>query len=193
MMKTVFKIIFLALFSSSLFAGPFGLSKGMSLSQIDKNAKKTSENTYNVKVPKPNPEFELYLAQVSPKHGLIKIIAVGKTHTVNAFGDALKDVFNAYEEKLKNIYGKNRKFDFVKSGSIWDEDKYWMMGLLKEERYHRAFWSQENGSSLKEDIQTISLDTIASDTSSGYIRLIYEFSGFDEFLDEIKSKKDDTL
>lgn len=179
--------------SSVLFAGPFGLHKGMSLRDIDKHPKKLSENAYEVKVPKPNKDFDMYTAIVDPKKGLVKIRAIGKTIKANSFGDQLRDKFETYESKLINLYGKNTKYDFVKSGSMWDDSQYFMIGLEAEERYLSAYWNEEEGSTLKDDITSVTLDTIALNLSEGYITLTYEFKGFEEYVNLQKNKIDDSL
>ena len=179
--------------STLLAAGPFGLHKGMKLGQIDKNAVKIRENIYRVKVPTPNRDFDYYIVNVDPKLGLLKIIAVGKIIKTNDFGDQLRDEFEKYEHKLIVSYGKNLKFDYVKDDSIWNDSKYFMMGLEKEERVLSAYWSSENGSTLKNGIAQIGLKAVALGGSKGYLSLAYEFDGFEEYIDLLENKPDDTL
>lgn len=187
------KLILLSVICLNLFGGPFGLEKGMKLHQIDKKAKKISENYYEVNVPKPNSDFESYKVIVDPKLGLLKVVAIGKTVRANDFGDQLRNEFERYENKLIISYGKNKKFDFLKAESIWDDSRYFMMGLYKEERYLSAYWSEEYGSTLKDSINIISLQADALNTSEGYLRLGYQFDGFKEYSESQANKPDDTL
>ncbi len=59
-------------------------------------------------------------------------------------------------------YGKRTKYDYLRSGSIWDEPKDWMMSLRQEERTLALFWSIDNGSVLAEHVSGISLQAKGS-------------------------------
>ena len=102
----IFRFLLLLVFALSWFlglvtvyAGPFGLEMGMSKEQMKKEFKMSFENglkstgigrfLYQVKVPKPHSDFEVYYIIVTPEHGLCKIVAVNSM-TTNGYGSNVK-------------------------------------------------------------------------------------------------------
>ena len=145
-------------------------------------------------LPKGNSKLTKYDLLITPKAGLCRIISHTDIMYSNSFGDQLKSEFEFFEKALTKKYGDNKKYDFVKKDSIWNDTKYWMMGLLKKERYYEAFWTNDVGSNLPlNNIKNISVSTYVTSTEKGYIALNYEFLNINECSDEYKESQTDNI
>jgi len=174
--------------------GPFGLNYGLTRSDIIKlvgehaiEASKESTLTLTT-VPNPYPEFEKYIAMISPEKGLLKIVAIGRNIDTNSFGEELHDKLIEIRDAVAKTYGEPKTLDFVRSGSIWNEPRDWMMGLLKKERTLTAYWDLR--SSTPNHITLVDLQAKALSMDKGYLTLSYEFEGWEAFVDSQKSKTD---
>ncbi len=187
-------IIVVALNSGSILAGPFGLEMGMTLDQIDKNAKMLAPGKYQTKlVPKPHSSFEYYILQISPKTGLCWIKAVGNDLKVNTYGHALQTAFDEMRQRLGTIYGSSELTDRLLPGSIWNEPKDWMPGLVKNERILIAKWNKPKNDSLKGDVDIVVLAAKANKRESGYLAVDYHFKNEANCDKEIDAQADDSL
>jgi hypothetical protein len=131
--------------------------------------------------PDPHPDFEDYLLVISPKQGLLKIIASGKKVRTTRYGDDLHDLFLETTAALVNIYGPvTNTFDFLASDSTWDEPQDWMMGLVKGERRLISFWVFKTTPRPKH-ICGITLEAHALSMEKGFLTLRYEFEGSLEY------------
>ncbi len=175
------------------YSGPFGLEMGMKINEIDKNANKIAEGRYKVSVTKPHTAFDLYVVFVSPTKGLYMIRAIKKNIPTNVFGNSLKSKYNSIEEKLNNAYGKSKRYDFIQSGSLWSENQYWMMGLLKGDRSLATVWSEKTVSKFSNNITGVLLKAKALNQNTGALILEYEFSNFEDSKKEITSIEDSSL
>ena len=145
-------------------------------------------------LPKGNSKLTKYDLLITPKAGLCRIISHTDIMYSNSFGDQLISEFEFFEKALTKKYGINEKYDFVKRDSIWNDNQYWMMGLLKEERYLTAFWNKKIGSNLPQNnIENISVDTFATSSEEGYISLNYEFLNINECMSEYKESSTDSI
>ena len=172
-------------------SGPFGLRRGMTQEQViqivGKAAiKETKGDTLRLlSVPKSHPAFEFYSLIFSPKDGLLKIVAYGNDIKTNAFGEAVHGSFIEIRGAISQTYGQPEfNLDRVKAGSIWKEPEDWMMGLLKEERDLTTIWN----TALPNHIQDIVIEAVALSQEKGYLRVIYEFDGWNEYVDALKKK-----
>ena len=187
-------LILLISFATSALAGPFGLSMGMPLKDISKNAKKIENGLYKLTdVPKPHSAFEYYVIQVSPKNGLCWIKGIGKDISTSSYGTQLRSEFERFTSKLEERYGAYKNYDFLSNGSIWDESNDFMMGLVKKDRYLQSFWDREKGSVMPADITGIALSAKASNSDTGYIVLEYSFSNEEQCEKELAAKEDGAL
>ena len=125
---------------------PFGLRFGMPRAEIEKlagyKAPTSGQTVAIVDPPQPHPDFVAYGVLASPTHGLCKVVAVGKTLQLNSFGDQIKAAFEETAKSLEGRYGKFKRADFLKTGSIWNEPDDWSMALAKEERSLAAMWEK---------------------------------------------------
>ena len=145
-------------------------------------------------LPKGNSRLTKYDLLITPKSGLCKIYSYTDTMYSNSFGDQLIREFEFFEKTLTKKYGNSEKYDFVQRDSIWNDTKYWMMGLLKKERYLTAFWSEKSGSNLPQNnIKIISVNASAISNDEGNIYLGYEFLNIKECMSEYKESSTDNI
>lgn len=195
--RLVCRVLFplgVAVGASTAVAGPFGLDKGMTLQQIRQHGTvrpDTDPNWYLVDTLRNgHPAFEKYMLLVDPQLGLCKIVAVGKDLQTNVFGERVKSEFSDLTAALSSKYGTpTREFDFLRSGSIWDEPRDFMMALVKEERTLMNYW----GNALPDQLQSILLRARALNTTKGYVNLAYEFRGIDQCMERAKGKANSSL
>ncbi len=141
-----------------------------------------------------HPDFESYLAILTPEHGLCKLVAQGKNIDSNAYGTELEGRYKDLLAAVKLKYGAPaREFNFIAGGSIWREPRDWMMSLLKTERKLIAFWALPENKNLPDSINVINVKAVALSQSMGYLVLGYEFDNSDQCLDMISAKKNSNL
>jgi hypothetical protein len=182
-------------FTTSAIAGPLGLDMGMSYGILSKSIKLKQVKPFiysTPSLPKGHSDFEMYQLVITPKHGLCKVIALSKDVSTSVYGEGLKDKHEKLETAVSQKYGHAKRYDFLQSGSIWNESRDWMMGLLKNERTLAAYWTDE-ASELPDNIHAIALKAHALRTEIGYIELGYEFKNSDECIDWIRSQENSSL
>lgn len=183
-MKSVLShaVILLIVFACApvIAAGPFGLSMGMTIDQIDPNAVEIGPGKYKIiSVPKPHSAFEFYVVQVGPTMGLSWIKAVGKDISTSAYGIELRSAFTDMEAKLTKVYGTGNRTDYLLPDSIWDEPNDWMMSLIQKERYLMTLWDADSGATLKNDLAMVGVLASPNSTTEGYISVEYYFTNND--------------
>lgn len=197
-MTKILVTVILVVASFSAVAGPFGLSKGMTLEEVKKYGAFVSGDspfTYTAKtLSNGHPDFEIYSIILTPQQGLCKIQTAGKDVKTSSFGSELKEKHNDLVKALSNKYGSpGNNFDFLRTGSIWKDPQDWMMALLKKERTLASYWSPPERTNLPDSLLTIQLEAAASSGSTGYIRLGYEFDNLDACIAVLKEKKNSNL
>ena len=196
MRKIIVAAAFFAAFGA--IAGPLGLNKGMTLEELNKHGSFTpsprkfvyeSKNLTNG-----HPDFQSYTAIVTPAHGLCKIVARSQNIESSSYGTEIEERFKDLISALTGKYGApGKQYNFLRQGSIWNEPKYWMMGLLKKERILSAFWWPPENLNLPDSLRGIHVETVALSVSHGFIRLDYEFDNASECLDTLKANKNSNL
>ena len=182
----------------SAVAGPLGLNKGMTLEELNKHGSFTPAGQQFVYTSKTltngHPDFESYTVILTPEHGLCKLQAAGKNIDSSSYGTELESKFKDLISAMTGKYGSpGKNYDFLRSGSIWNEPKDWMMGLLKKERTLTAFWAPPENSNMPDSLKTIMVEAIALSGSKGYIKLGYDFDNVSECLETLKAKKNSSL
>lgn len=174
--------------------GPFGFYKGMTQQEVlsllgSSNVKiKSPERITAYTAPKPHHEFEMYYLYFAPKHGLLKIIALGKSTQGDAGGEEVRSRFESLKNALTNSYGDSEDQDYLKRGSMWKRPQDFMMSLYKEERVYESTWKPQN---KPNNIDFIRLSIVGEGPSKGYLRLSYELEGWDDYVDA-RDKQDDS-
>jgi hypothetical protein len=192
------------LFASAIFAtlacnaGPLGLHKGMPLEELMRQgnfapgdrqfvySSRTLENGHS--------DFDFYTVVLTPEQGLCKLQALSKEIDSGSFGTDLENKFNGLAGAITQKYGPPKSsFNFLKAGSIWNQPRDWMMGLLKKERVLATFWAASETSTLPDAIKSISIEATALSGSRGLIRLTYDFDNIGDCLKVLSAKKNSNL
>ena len=185
MKKVVIFFAVLAFIVSGLFAGPFGIEMGWTVEDLKNNGitfttRKKTQNitTYDVFPKTTHPSFESYSVAIDDVKGVYKINIFGNDIETSIYGIALKEEYEKIKNQISITYGTPKSYDYLRSGSIWDEPNEWMKSLEKEERVLHSFWYPEP----KETIESIFLEAIALGSDSGYLFLSYQSNDIDEIL-----------
>ncbi len=180
--------------------GPFGLAKGLSVSDIEAMIGTAlplvdgNQNLYSsTTAPKENAAFETYAMVISPVAGLCQIRAVGKDISANSFGSQIRTAYDGLQLSLTNVYGVPETLDRLLPGSIWKDPDDWMMALHKEERYLVSEWEANEASPLPNNIQRIVLTPRTTSGSNAYLFLQYSFDNDELCRQEIESKNRESL
>jgi hypothetical protein len=178
-------------------AGPFGTKQGMTVQQLraaGSDLRLRRDDVYVARrLPRNLDGIDFYEMWIDPALGLCKLRAVGKTIESNDFGDQTKRAFTRFEELLEEVYGPKKKFDFLQSGSIWDDDNDWSMALSKEERTLSAYWDESEGSRMKDSITGIQLAANGLNARQSYIDITYEFAITPKCMERTQSKNKSVL
>jgi hypothetical protein len=129
--------------------------------------------------PTPHPEFEAYLLVTSPSEGLCKVVAMGRNFDTSDFGTQVRSHYSDIRDALTQRYGEGQEFDHVRSGSLWTESRYFMMGLVRGDRVLQTFWTRERRPDLPQNVSAIAVQAKAASAREAYINVSYEFANFD--------------
>jgi hypothetical protein len=194
-MKT-FILSILILISSHSIAAPFGTEMGMSKDELGIKSVTKEIATYKWELsslPKSSNLFESYIVVVTPENGLCFLKAVGQNVTTSVYGTELRTAFDRVNNSLKRKYSKSYVADFLNSGSIWDEPKDFMMGLLKKERTLAAYYDEEEGSTMVEGVAKAYIKAYAMNSNKGWVTIDYFFDNHDACSAEITAIEDDVF
>lgn len=179
----------------ALAVGPFGFDKGMTKAQIVKligqqAVMKSEGDIVRVNTaPTPHPKFESYYLSISPKDGLLKVLASGRTIETSDTGFELRSEFEEVRKGVIKKYGSpTNDFDFCNGGIGCDGFEYWMMGLLQKNRTLSSYWvlrDPVNG------VKLIGVETNGLSLNKGWIDISYEFEGWQEYVNNRKLAQDD--
>lgn len=186
----------LCLLSAVANAGQFGLERGESVEAIRAKVKLTETRPYLFEagaLPNGHPAFDDYRLLITPPHGLCKIMAFTPAISSDAYGESVQSKFSNLYGALQSKYGSNRKFDFLRVGSIWREPRDWMMGLKNKERTLAAYWDREEKSELPDDLVGIVLEVFGIDSRTAMISLTYSFSNADECAEWARNQENSSL
>lgn len=169
---------------------PFGFSEGLTKEQITAlvgagAVKKIEDDVMTVTTaPKPNSFFDEYMLVVSPKEGLVKVLAIGKTIQTGDSGAELRSNFQEVVEGVSKKYGTpTNTFDFCNGGTGCDGSEFWMLSLQEKNRTLAASWDPEK----------IFVEANALGMNSGYVTFAMEFPGFSAYANRKKAKQNDTF
>ena len=168
----------------SLGEGIFGLKKGMSIDEIraldfgDIKQHADIPDAYVVNEPKKPKDAATVSFVVTPKNGLLRIHFVWVIQT-NVYGNGIRDKFNKLHDILTKKYGKGKNYDFLRSDSIWNRPKDWMMGLLKGER--ALAWVSYITDSNSQNLELVFLQAKALSREEAALSLTYDFQGAGEW------------
>jgi hypothetical protein len=116
--------------------------------------------------------FDYYLIRKIDNR-VAKVVAIGTTHQTDSHGYEVRAQFKRLHRLLSEKYsGPENDYDFLMSGSIWEDPEYFAMSLTKDERHLTSFWKVGN--------VTIVLKGSALDSNKTYLSLGYEHAGLTE-------------
>jgi hypothetical protein len=199
MKALVMKVIAVAALTVALHtncaAGPLGLEMGTRLRELQSKIKLKAESPHRfstVTLPDGHPDFNDYHLVVTPQHGLCKLTAYTPLFRTSVYGEELTSKFDRHFNALTAKYGSTQRFDFLKSGSIWNDSKDWMMSLVKRERSLVAYWTDQE-LTLPDNLSVIKVEALGFSQESGMIVISYEFKNANDCINWIQSKRDSKL
>lgn len=193
-------LIYIGLFIFSIFAtwaGPFGLSNGMTFEEVQQACggnppqRLADDDRYVITPVKSHPTFIRYIAWISEDYGLYYIKASSEDISSDNYGRELQNSFYNFVPRLEKTYGKAYVFDgLVDVKTIWHDDKYWFTALSDGARRLYASWFPNYGETvIKDDLVYISLEVSNSGYQKGRLYLDYEFINNEL----VESQEDDVL
>lgn len=181
------------------WVGPFGIQMGITKQQVlDATGARPlpdSPFTYvSSKAPKSHVAFQNYAYTIGDQAGLCSVVGLGDEFDADAYGNAVRSNFSAIEDALTKKYGEPTSTDKdLATGSIWSEPKYWMMGLLKNERSYRVDWKSSAAHPLPDHLALIRLNARAASSDQAALAILYRFDNFDACDKEVAAKRDASL
>ena len=141
---------------------------------VDKEPKGTTEGVHYAEA-----EHDLFYtvtAYWTRKTGICSVKGLYEVPSPDDFGTAHKAAFNRFVDLVKRKRGEPSKtLDFLKSGSIWKEPRYWRMGLRQNERVLASIWTDKDVGK--------GIDGISVSATDSFIVVTYEFDNFDECME----------
>ena len=130
-----------------------------------------------------HPLFDAVVPHAQKNTGVCAVTGIKVVTVPDDYGTEHKRLFENIGEMVAAKYGEpSSKFDFLRSGSIWDEPRYWRMGLRQKERVLSRYWMQDEVPQLPRGVTSIGLTA-----HDGAVRLRYEFENLDECVAEQKA------
>lgn len=163
--------------------GPFGIPQGADIATLPAcRGVADQPGMYVCKsVPSPHPDLKNYMVQAFPGIGVCWVRGGSGPIPSDAFGNALRSSLDDLKAQLSTVYtGGVDRHDLVIGGSMWAKPEYWMMGLLKNERWYKYEWSEKAGSKMKNGIERIAAYAVAARSDVGIVVLEYFFSNHAE-------------
>ncbi len=167
-------------------ATPFGLRQGMSAEELGAQAAYVGGGMYRLtSVPRPHPDVEFYVAQVSPRTGLCYVKGVGKAVRTSGYGTELQSRFADMRDEVSASFGRYRTVDMLLSDSIWDGAGNWMAGLADRQRLLFAHWAKETRATLGPHLTSVFVGATAKTSESGHVVVEYYFDNEPDCQQEI--------
>ncbi len=140
-------------------------------------------------LPRTHPEVKFYLLKYGPETGVCLAKAVSQDVQTNGYGFSLRSAVDKVKDQLEEKYGSTYEFtDFLMPGSIWDEPKYWMRSLEREERSYMYVWESTPAFPLPDGLHQLALIAAALSADAGYWMTEFYFAN-DSKCDEIEKKQ----
>jgi hypothetical protein len=161
---------------SSQRDGPFGVIMGSEPDSYPGCRAGSRSGYYNcTTLPRPRPDIEEYVLESWLGTGVCFVKGWTGSIPTDSFGTELRMRVDEMARQLGQIYRIGNKRDMLLTGSIWNEPREWMMGLLKKERMYSYFWEGKGDISLKGDVikAYVGASPLASDR--GYVVVEFYF------------------
>lgn len=173
--KILAMIVLSFVITATASAQAFGIAGGTPESNL-RILERTRGNSVVIEPPVKHPAFETYMALSSQETGVCRVTGLGRTISNDAYGQRVQSEFADISTQLNSRYGKSKKFDYLQSGSIWNEPREWSMAVSKNQRELSRFWDREEHSTLPPGLNAVTLTTKALDSDRTYVTLVYEFT-----------------
>ncbi|RLA80129.1 MAG: hypothetical protein DRG78_11580 [Epsilonproteobacteria bacterium] len=185
MKKSILKVVVLlsVLLNGNLYANQFGLSMGMKLDEIDKNAIEIKYNEYKISAPNPNNMFKTYYIRTCSK-GLYSVKGIGKSIKLSDKRVEIISDFKRLENILKQKYGLNfsTKFDPDLMFSSYDSvDK---KNNKNETTFLLSMWNSKTKFTTQDNLFDITMKAIITRQNTGYIVIKYLYSNYEKCYNE---------
>ena len=191
-MKRYFCLFLLFFSSAFIYAGPFGLSMGMNLSEIKKacggkRPQHIEDDRYFIKPVKSHPLFKGYTVCVNDKVGLYCIRGESEEFYSNDYGLELKEEMSKIIVPLEKKYGPAKIIDTFDTNSIWKGNDNWMRALADGARRYEAVWHFDEVEDGLVYLAVGARTKATYKTNEPYIWIEYKFEnhsdGFEDFDD----------
>lgn len=193
------KILFVLILLCGIFvyAGPFGLSMGMTYDEVQEacggRAPERIENDdrYYIVPEKSHSMFKIYIAWISDEYGLYYIKAISDEVYTSDYGTEAVDRFYPFKNRLASIYGEPELFDgMIDKNSFLCDDNYWMSALRDGARQLYARWTLDNKKvHFKDNLIFVYFGVNYFDSEHTYFILEYAFEN--QF--KVDQQEDDVL
>lgn len=134
---------------------------------------------FQVSPPRPHPSFTKYFAEESRSFGVIWLKGVSAQIENDAFGSTTRAFCNKLTSQLEQRYGKAKLYDFLHSGSIWNEPRDWMAAVHQNQRSYLSAW-RAGEASLPDDLAVVTLFPTALNHDDALVGLEYLSSRYEE-------------
>lgn len=159
--------------------GPLGLKSGMTRAALEQAAGEVNQVADYLfiarAVPEPLRGFDSYNLIVSPEVGLCRILTTSESITSDSAGSQLKDRFWGLKKEYTAAYGYGEVTDWLNPLAARQEPEEWMQSLTRKNRRLSVRWTT-GISVLKHNLVGIELDALATDSTTGVLRLEFIFS-----------------
>lgn len=184
--------------SAKTYDGPFGLAGRMSIQELERLGFKPMPDRPDLFLgtpPKPLQDAESYAVMASPNVGVCRIMARVPVPVVNGSGDQLKEKADQLADVMQVKYGKySSKVEYARQDVYRRNPQFWMMGLKEDSVAYAYDWEAgKTTQPLPADLETIEIDTSASDITSGYVVIKYTYKNLDACRKEREKRKANSL
>lgn len=156
--------------------GPFGIGMGADPRVL--GGEPAGKPTFYkiVSPPRPHPDFEYVVVQAAENVGVCWVKGAGRNFNSDDFGVQARSHVDEIEQAMETKYGKPKKNDFLMSGSLWTDGRYWMMGLAKGDRVYSYEWDKAQlGSGASKNMDSIYVGAVALSSDTVYVAVEYAF------------------
>lgn len=170
---------------------PFGIEFYSAVADLQ-ILKDVGQGKFFVSAPKAHPSFEQYVVQATPRLGVVWIKAIAPVLDNDAYGTRVRQAQADLRIQLEKRYGPGKTTDFLMTGSIWDEDRYWTQGLGANERHYFTTWEKPSAQ-LPEDLTNVYLGANGFGNDETSFSIEYSSAKLGEAEDEIRDMLSDLL
>jgi hypothetical protein len=137
-------------------SAPFGIKFYSPLESLEV-LEDIGQAQYMVAAPRPHPRFETYSVQATPSLGVVMVKGFSPSVENDAFGRLVRSLRQELEAQASKRYGLGKSVDFLLPGSIWTDDRDYVMSITQNERKAGTIWERPSVN-LPDDIEAIILD-----------------------------------